>query len=123
MSYCVRHAGWMTQLAAVGVVIMIGFWISPGFGATLSQGLDINLASAALLSMLARLAAVRKWLSPAVSIRGQRPSGSFTPAGGGPWTPRCLRFVKTFGRSQATFPRQMRDRPATSLQRLNIVSI
>jgi hypothetical protein len=113
----------MTQLAAVGVVIMIGFWISPGFGATLSQGLDVNLASTVLLSMTARLAAVRKWFSPAVRIRGQRPSRSFAPAAGRPGTPRCLRFVKTLGRSRAAFRRQMRDRSTTSQQRLNIVSI
>lgn len=125
MSHFARHAGWITQIAAVGIVIMIGFWISPGFGATLSQGPDIDLASTAILSTIARLAAIRRRLSPAVGARGLPPSGLFArgSASGRTVVPGCLLFVKTSRAPQAFLPRQRRERSASLQPGLSIVSI
>lgn len=125
MSHFARHAGWITQLAAVGIVIMIGFRISPGFGATLSQGLDIDLASTAILSMIARLAAVMRRLPPGALARGLLPSGLYARSSesGGTAVPGCLLFVKTSRAPQAFFPRQTRERPASLQPGLSIVSI
>jgi hypothetical protein len=54
MNLDARHLAWLIQIATLGIVILMGLWLSPAVAATLSPGYPVDAILLAMRAMLTR---------------------------------------------------------------------
>jgi hypothetical protein len=54
MNLDARHLAWLIQIATLGIVILMGLWLSPAVAATLSPGYPVDAILLAIRAMLTR---------------------------------------------------------------------
>ena len=54
----------LIQVILIGVIVVLGFCVAPGFAATISRSSDIEASLMAIRSMMGPSDATRNWLGP-----------------------------------------------------------